>query len=260
MGNMRFRQFKLLMWKNYRWRRYFWIWTLIEALVPIFIAIYVPYMNFIKSTSWSKSSVTKYLASYQPVNNKSIILQKSLLIDVLVYAPWNEFNQLIVENVIKMLRKYLLDHVIIKYFPWKMHWGYCTLKFTYQYNFMSNAGEIPIEDFESTTYKTLHSKNFSNEGELESFMFNNDACGSCMGIVFENSHNTFQYKLRLNDFIKTLEPPVVNDKPSPSQHGNNSIEINEAMIIMARNFSIEMSFYSRCVRGKRLRRNPVIIK
>ncbi|XP_065213286.1 phospholipid-transporting ATPase ABCA3-like [Planococcus citri] len=179
---MRFRKLTLLMWKNYRWRRHFWVWTLIEALVPVFIAIYIPYVILLKPNSWAKSTVTKYQSSFNPTNNKTFILYKTVLTNVLAYTPWNPSNQQIVENVVNILNG------------------------------------LSIEDYENTK-KTMTVKNFSSENDLESFMFNRTACGTCIGIVFEqSSHDVFRYKLRLNDFTKTLGSRVLREKPAPAQH------------------------------------------
>ena len=96
----RFQRFKLLLWKNLLWYRYYWWWTLIEIAIRCFIALYIGL------TMESDVKLNTHPPVYTPVSNRTQLLETFYeQHSYLTYTPSTPFTDMLMENVIETLGK-----------------------------------------------------------------------------------------------------------------------------------------------------------
>lgn len=96
-------KFKLLMWKNYRLRRFHWIMTLVEIVLPILVAYALTQITAnLSDHGKSNTFVIMRPPSYPPAKSRSEMLQ-NVHTHLLVYAPSNTFTDSLMQNVNKTL-------------------------------------------------------------------------------------------------------------------------------------------------------------
>lgn len=95
LDNRSFGKIKVLLWKSYHARRYFWVTTLIEAIVPILIAAYVTWVI----SKHSKHDFTVHPATYEVATDRESLLFNAQPVNLLIYTPPCDFTQKMVKLV-----------------------------------------------------------------------------------------------------------------------------------------------------------------